>query len=92
LKNDFIKINEVLRLFPNNTPETIDQIQRLKQAIIQLSSENQALETRVDVIQGKMDGILNVSDPKLKAIIDSIQYAIKEQSEAIKKLTSRHLR
>jgi hypothetical protein len=53
LKNDFIKINEGLRLFPNKTPETIDQIQRLKQAIIQLSSENQALETRVDVIQGK---------------------------------------
>lgn len=51
LKNDFLKVSEVLRLFPKTMPQAIDQIQNLENALRQVENENLAFKTRVDQMQ-----------------------------------------
>ncbi len=51
LKNDFIRISEVLRLFPKTIPQAEDKIENLEKAIGQLENENIAFKTRIDLLQ-----------------------------------------
>jgi integrase len=51
LKNDFIKISEVLRLFPKTIPQAEDKIMQMETAIGQLENENMAFKTRIDLLQ-----------------------------------------
>ena len=51
LKNDFLKISEVLRLLPKTIPQGIEQIQNLENAVKQIESENMAFKTRIDLLQ-----------------------------------------
>lgn len=51
LKNDFIRISDVLRLLPKTIPQAEDQIENLEKAIGQLENENIAFKTRIDLLQ-----------------------------------------
>jgi predicted nuclease with TOPRIM domain len=51
LKNDFLKISAVLRLFPKIIPQAENQIEDLKDALRQVENENYALKTRFDLMQ-----------------------------------------
>jgi len=51
LKPDFLKVSEVLRLFPKSVPHASDQIKQLEDAMTELEKENIALKTRIQVMQ-----------------------------------------
>jgi hypothetical protein len=56
LKPDFLKVSEVLRLFPKSVPYASDQIRQLEDAMTELEKENIALKTRIEVMQ-KQSGL-----------------------------------
>jgi integrase len=51
LKNDFLKVSDVLRLFPKTIPHAIDQIKNLENALRQVETENTSFKTRLDLMQ-----------------------------------------
>jgi integrase len=51
LKNDFLKIAEVLRLFPKTIPQATEKIENLENALKQVETENTAFKTRIDLLQ-----------------------------------------
>lgn len=69
LKNDFLKISEVLRLFSKTLPHVSDRIRQLEDAMIELEKENIALKTRVEVMQ-KQSGLTE------KALADLIKHLL----------------
>jgi len=64
LKNDFMKISGVLRLFPKTIPQAEDKIKNLENAIGQLENENIAFKTRI--------GLLQKDFQKIKETVDKI--------------------
>ena len=51
LKKDFLKISKVLRLFPENTPQTEDKLKMLEDALKHVEEENAISKTRIDQLQ-----------------------------------------
>jgi integrase len=78
LKPDFLKVSEVLRLFPKNVPHASDRIRQLEDAMTALEKENIALKTRIEVMQ-KQSGLTE------KALADLIRpllvQVLRERSE-----------
>lgn len=66
LKPDFMKVSEVLRLFPKSVAHASDQIRQLEDAMTALEKENIALKTRIEVMQ-KRSGLAE------KALADVIR-------------------
>jgi integrase len=64
LKDDFMKISEVLGLFPKIIPQAEDKIKNLENAIGQLENENIAFKTRIDLMQKNFQ--------KLKESVDKL--------------------
>lgn len=54
LKDDFEKINKVLRLFPETTPQASDRIKQLEEALTALEKENKILRTRIENLQNQL--------------------------------------
>jgi len=51
IRNDFIKLNKVLRLFPETTPQATEKLEGLETAVKQLETENLGFKTRIDLLQ-----------------------------------------
>ena len=64
LKNYFLKISEVLRLFPKIIPQAENQIKKLKDALRQVEDENYIFKTRLDLMQEDLH--------KLKESVDKL--------------------
>ena len=56
LKPDFVKVSEVLRLFPKSVPHASDRIRQFEDAMTALEKENITLKTRIEVMQ-KQSGL-----------------------------------
>jgi predicted nucleic acid-binding Zn-ribbon protein len=76
LKDDFIKISKVLRLFPKNTPAQADRVKRLEDALFAVEKENTNLKTRIEVLQQKFES----HDTQLR---ETIPETFKEINERI---------
>jgi len=74
LKNDFLKLSRVLRLFPETTPQQQDQIKQLKDALIQLEKENKTLKTRIEVLQEKFGELDKMSRFNFKDIEERLSW------------------
>jgi integrase len=58
LKNDFLKISEVLTLFPKTTPQATEQLKTLETAVRQLENENIAFKTRIDQMHKHVEQVV----------------------------------
>ena len=55
LKDDFIKISKVLRLFPKTTPAEADRVKQLEDVVFSLEKENKNLKTRIELLHQKLE-------------------------------------
>ena len=51
LKDDFLKVANVLKLFPKTIPEAEDKIKNLEEALEHVEKENRIAKTRIDYLQ-----------------------------------------
>ena len=51
LNGDFLKISNVLRLFPKTIPQAEDKLKNLENALRQVETENMSFKTRLDLLQ-----------------------------------------
>lgn len=88
LKNDFLKVSKVLRLFPETTPQTSSQIKQLKDALIQLEKENKTLKTRIEVLQEKFGELDKMSRFNFKDIDERLLWLEKKLKKKEKVILS----
>lgn len=81
LKNDFVKISGLLRLFPKVTTGEADKVKRLENALIALEKENTNLKTRIEVLQQRLEE----HDTQLSETIPETFKEINERIIAIEK-------
>lgn len=88
LKNDFIKISEVLRLFPKTIPQAEDKIKNLETAIGQLENENIAFKTRIDMLQKNFQALKHVEDDNTisKKRINELQKEMQKMKVTMERL------
>lgn len=76
LKDDFLKVSEVLRLFPKTVPENSDRVRRLESTLIGLEKENAALKTRIEVMQKEFgiteEGLAEILRPLIPQVLEEI--------------------
>lgn len=82
LKQDFSKINKVLRLFPEVTNAKTED---LKQAIIALEKENKTLKTRIEVLQQRLEEVecLSKMIPNLEERINWLENKHKKKEKVV---------
>lgn len=76
LKTDFLKISEVLRLFPKTTPEAQDEMKNLKEAFSHVEKENRIAKTRIDCLQNNIEEMENTMDKKISKRVGDAMKAL----------------
>lgn len=61
LKNDFIKVSKVLRLFPPTTPQQSQRLEQLRDTILHQEKEIISLKTRLEVMQSRLAEVEGLS-------------------------------
>ena len=90
LKNDFVKISEVLRLFPKNTPTEANRVKQLENTILALEKENATLKQRVEILQKNFESheaIIKGNERVLKHLVKQLTVLKKDyESRTHKKI------
>jgi integrase len=76
LKDDFLKVSEVLRLFPKIVPENSDRTRQLESALVGLERENAVLKTRIEVMQKEFgiteEALADILRPLIPQVLEEI--------------------
>lgn len=76
LDDDFLKISDVLRLFPKTVPENSDRVRQLESTLIGLEKENAVLKTRIEVMQKEFgiteEALAEILRPLIPQVLEEI--------------------
>jgi integrase len=76
LDDDFLKISEVLTLFPKTVPVNSDHVRQLERALVGLEKENAELKTRIGVMQKEFgmtaEGLAEILKPLIPQVLEEI--------------------
>lgn len=90
LKDDFLKVSNVLKLFPKITQNAEDQIQKMEKAIGQLEDENAAFRTRIDLMQKQVKGQQEKFDALETKFMEQFAEKTKETLKAITEMLNKN--
>ena len=85
LKDDFVKVSKVLRLFPETTLHNANKMKQLEDTILQQEKEIISLKTRLEVMQSRLKEVEGLSKviPELEQRLVWLENKLKKKEKTI---------